>query len=263
MSFIKKNYEKVLLGAVLLGLVGSLLLLPVIIAHDKQALSDIEGTIIHQTPRPLPALDLSMENDALSRVQSTYLLDFETTNRLFNPVTWKQTPDGRLIKLINGNEVGPGALVITKITPLYYMLTLDHIEPANQFSAARYVIDTQDEGADQMVQRRARQHFISVGEKDGALSLISANGPPDNPQLVLQLESGESVNLGLKTPYKQVDGYSADLTYPPEVKKWANQRLDDLLKFNGEDYKIVVIDPKEVVISAESNQKETTRPYQP
>jgi hypothetical protein len=43
-----------------------------------------------------------------------------------------------------------------------------------------------------------------------------------------------------------------------------NVRVGDVLKnIDGDDYIIVVIDTNEVVISAESNQKKTTLPYQP
>src|SRR5580698_435787 len=137
MSFIKKNYEKVLLGAVLLGLVGSLLAMPVIIQHDKDALAAIETGIIHAPPKPLKSLDMSAEDAALAREQAPYNLDFETTNRLFNPMKWQKRSDGGWIKIATGNEVGVGALKVTDIKPLYYILRLDRIEPANQFNGAR------------------------------------------------------------------------------------------------------------------------------
>jgi hypothetical protein len=264
MSFIKKNYEKVLLGAVLLGLVGSLLFLPIIIANDQQQLKDARDKLIKTPAKPLPALDMSQETNVMNRLESPYTLDFETTNRLFNPVQWQRRADGSLIKIETGNEVGPAAAKVTNITPLHYILRLDSIEPANQFSAARYVISIQRENAESPMARRPRQHFVSVGEKEEALSLISASGPADNPQLVLQiLETGDTVTLTKATPYERVDGYAADLAYPPEGKKWANQRVGGVLKFYGNEYNIVVIDQNEVVISAQSNQKKTTLQYQP
>jgi hypothetical protein len=264
MSFIKKNYEKVLFGAVLLGLLGSLLAMPVIIQHDKDALAQIESSIIHAPPKPLQALDMSGEDDAMARVRMLYNLDFETTNRLFNPVKWQKRADGGWIKIATGNEVGVGALKVTNIKPLYFILRLDRIEPANQFNAARYVISIEQQNAEQPGQRRPRQHYLSVGDKDEALSLVSASGAANDPQLVLQiLSSAETVNLGQNKPYQEVDGYAADLAYPPEGKKWSDQRNGADLKFNRSTYKVVVIDPNEVVVSAESNQKKTTLPYQP
>lgn len=263
MSFIKKNYEKILLGAVLLGLVVSLMLLPIIIAHDQQALIDMAQTIIKRKPKPLPALDLSRQAEILNRVQSQYELDFEDTNRLFNPVRWQRTADGNLIKIATGNEVGPKALKITKIIPLYFIVRLDHFDPANQFSGARYDVTVEHQNGSPS-QRRPRAHYLSAGEKDEVLSLTSVAGQPNDPQLKLQLlETGETVTISQKKPFQEVEGYAADLTYPPEGRKWNDARVGTPLKFYGNDYNVVVIDSNEVVVSAESNQKKTTVQYQP
>ncbi len=264
MSFLKKHYEKILLGAVLLGLVGSLLFLPVIISAEQQSLKDKEESIIPRNPRPLPALDMTLQNNSLGMVQSPVTLDFDTTNRLFNSMQWEKAVDGHLIKIENGTEVGPGALKVTGIEPLYFVLRLDGIEPANQFSAARYQIGAEHQGAATPGERHSRKHFLSVGDKDETLHLVSVSGPPDAPQLKIEiLGSGESVTVSQTQPYQEVEGYEADLTYPPENKNWRAQRVGALLKFNNNDYNIVVIDQNEVVISAESNQKRTTVPYQP
>jgi hypothetical protein len=172
-----------------------------------------------------------------------------------------------LIKVVSGNEVGLGAIKVTNITPLYYILRLDRMEPANQFSAARYVISIEQQNAGELFQRRPHQHYLSVGEKDEALSLISVTGAAASTQLNLQiLSSGETVSLTQSQPYQEVAGYAADLSYPPnpvEAKTWKGLRVGADIKFNSNDYKVVVIDPNEVVISAESNQKKTTLPYQP
>jgi hypothetical protein len=265
MSFIKKNYEKILLGAVLLGLVVSLLLLPVLISRDQQALSDIATSIIHGKVKPLEALDMSRETNIMERVQSPYPLDFETTNRLFNPMQWQKTADGRWVEIKIGNEVGPNALVVENIRPLYFRLKLDSIEPANQISPkARYVISIQRENAPMPGQRNPRQRFISVQEKNDIFTLVSDSGPTNNPDLVLQLvDTGETVDLGLNKPFQKVDGYAADLKYAPENRRWNDQRVGADLKFNKSDYIVVVIDTNEVVISSQSNQKKITRPYQP
>jgi hypothetical protein len=265
MNFIKKNYEKILLGAVLLGLFGAVLLLPIVIAADKAAQKQTENSIIETQPKPLKALDMSGESDILSRIQSPYTLDLKTTNRLFNPMKWQKTSDGRLIELLKGNEVGPEAVKIMNIKPLYFILKLSSIEPANQFSAARYVISMQRQGSPNPGLRSPRDTYISVGEKNSTFLLVSANGTPDSPQLVLQLnDSGETINLSKSQPYQSVDGYMADLVYPPTGKKSDNSRVGDVLKnIDGEDYIVVVIDQNEVVLSAESNQKKTTLTYQP
>ncbi|HTV43641.1 MAG TPA: hypothetical protein VMF08_23960 [Candidatus Sulfotelmatobacter sp.] len=267
MSFIKKHYEKVLLGAVLLGLFVALLALPVEISHDKQEFDDLIRTFTHPKPKVLPPLDMSMQDIALDRVKSPYELDFENTNRLFNPMPWQMTPDHRLIELEYGNEVGPNAVNVAKIVPLYYIVRLDSIEPANQFSPARYVVSVERQDDPIAGKRRPRKHWLSVGEKDSELSLISATGPAANPELTLQLvASGEQITISTNKPFSEVTAYAADLEYTPlnqESHRWNDQRVGAMLNLNGNDYKVVVIDANEVVLSAQANQKKTTRPYSP
>ena len=264
MNFIKKNYEKVLLGAVLLGLVVSLLLGQAIIQHDKDALTQIVNGIIHGTPKALQALPMSREEDSLNRVQGPYQLDFETTNRLFNTMQWQRTPNGRVIKISNGNEVGERALKVMNIRPLDFVLKFESFEPASQSSPARYQVTVEHDGATNPMERRPKKHFLSPGEKEQSLSLLSVSGPANSPVLTIQiLETGEKVTVTMDKPFHEVESYQADLTYPPENKHWNNQRVGATLKFYNNNYNVVVIDQNEVVISAESNQKRTTLPYQP
>lgn len=264
MNFIKKHYEKVFLGAVLLGLFVALLYLPFAIARNKQELQDIVNGITQTKPKLLEPLDMSVENAALGRVQSSYDLDFETTNRLFNPMQWQKTSDGHWIEIKFGNEVGPGAVQVTKIWPLNYIMKLESIEPATSFGPARYVISVEQQDAPIAAQRRPRRHYLSVGDKDAALSLLSVTGPAANPQLLVQIvSSGEQVTISQKKSFQEVTGYAADLKYPLENKQWFDQRVGAVINLDRNDYNVVVIDQNEVVISAQSNHKKTTRPYQP
>jgi hypothetical protein len=261
MNFIKKNYEKILLGVVLLGLVGALVFLPFYIMHDQQALEDTRNSIISRSVKPLPPLDLTLENSAIQRLQSPYRLDFETTNKLFNPVEWQKAQDGRLIKIASGNEVGPRAVTVTQLTPLYFILTLDSVE-TNEFGV-RYIIGVERQAAASPSQRVRRQHYSSLNEKNEAYTIRSVSGPPENPtQLVLDLtDTGDQASVSRTQPFRRVDGYMADLNYDPENKKWTNQHVGADLKFDDDEYIIVAINRNEVVLSAKSNQKKTTLPY--
>ncbi len=272
MDFVKKHYEKILLGFVLLGLVGALVFLPFMIANDQDNLQRIKEGIIHGKVTPLPGLDLTNETKVLERLKSPYKLDFSTTNKLFNPVEWQRTPDGRLIKLAYGNEASLAA--VTKITPLYLILTLDSIETnaldTNDLSA-RYVISVERQAAAFPAQRVKKQHYASVrekvGDKNDGFMIRSVGGSPDDSgtvKLTVQLmDTGESVTLTKDKPFQRVDGYSADLKYDPEKKTWQGQRVGANLKFAGDDYIIVAIDQNAVILSARSNQKKTTLIYSP
>src|SRR6267378_4057373 len=128
MDFIKRNYEKVLLGLVLFGLVVAAVLMLFLVASKKDQLEQLRNTIVNYRVDPLPDPDLSRTEAALKRASTPLVLTFwSSTHKLFNPVTWGRTPDGRLIKIDIGNE--PKKLEITKQTPLYLIVKLDSVLP--------------------------------------------------------------------------------------------------------------------------------------
>jgi hypothetical protein len=264
MDFVKKHYEKILLSVVLLGLVGALVFLPFLIISDQDTQRRMKEGIIHVKVAPLPALDLTRETNVSARLQSPYKLDFSTANKLFNPVQWQRASDNSLIKIKTGNEIGPKAVMITKITPLCLILTLDSIE-TNEFGA-RYVISMERQAAVLPAQRGKRQHYASVGEKNETFTIIT-NSLPDDPaqlKLILQLtDTGERAALSKDKPFRRTDGYSADLKYDPEGKKWQGQRIGADLKFAGDDNIVVAINQDTVILLARSNQKKTTLTYSP
>lgn len=265
MDFIKKHYEKIVFSVVLLGLVGALVFLPVLIFNDRQRLEDIKTGIIGGRPKPFPALDMTRQDNVLARLQSPYALDFSTANRLFNPVEWKKDYSGNMIKLVTGHEVGVGAAVVTKISPLDLVLTLDAVQ-TNELGAI-YVIGVERQVAAYPQLRHERQHYVTPGEKneDFALGTNGVKGDPDNPdELLLKLaDSGATVPVSKDKPFRRVDGYMADLKYGPENKSFPNQRVGSIVSFDGEAYLIVAIDQNEVILSAQSNQRHTILRYAP
>ena len=128
MDFLKKNYEKVLLGVVLLGLAVAAAFLPFKIASEKQKLEDMRNQLIHPNVKPLTNQDLTVPDSVLKRMAMPTTIDFSSPNRLFNPMAWQKAMDGRLIK-VDSTNVGPYAVTVTKMTPLYLKLTLDSVTP--------------------------------------------------------------------------------------------------------------------------------------
>lgn len=275
MQFIRNHYEKILLGVVLLGLVGLLVAMWFVIEADKQRMADLRMQIFPANPKPVEALDLSHEDATMARLASPGSLDFSSTNRLFNPVQWIKEPSGMWKKIDNDTKVGIGAVVVTKITPLYFTISLDAVT-TNELGA-RYSISIADETATLPVQRHPRRHFASLGKgndtvvdkavggKDEGFKLVDVKGPPENPDaLVLKLaETGEAVEVAKDKPYRRVDGYTADLKYDPENYKATGLRVGSFVKFGGDEYNIIAIGPDAVVLLAQSNQKKWTRPYAP
>jgi hypothetical protein len=262
MDFIKKHYEKIILSVVLLGLVGALLVLPFLIANDQDRLKTVTETIINERAAPLPPLDLTRQSNVLERLQSPASFDFSTTNKLFNPVEWKKTADGNLIKIKTGNEIVEGA-VITKITPLNLVLSFDSVDTNG--TSPRYVIGVEHQAAANPAMRRKQQRYASVDEKKDAFTITEIKGAPENPdQLVLKLaDTGEMVVISEDKPFQRADAYMADLKYPPENKNFPGRREGANISFGGEEYNIVAIHQDEVILSAASNQKRTTLRYVP
>ncbi len=263
MEFIRKHYEKILLCAVLLGLVGALVMMGFIIVADKERSEQIKTGLLGGKPQPLQPLDLTRQTQAIQRLQTPLALDFSTKNKLFNPVQWQMDVHGRLIKNTGDNVIGAGAVVVTKITPLYLMVTLDSLETNVQ--PPGYFVTIENQAAAQPYARQAVRHYVSADDKKSpVVTLDHITGPADNPdQLFLKLSDGLTVPVSKGKPFRRVEGYSADLKYDPEGLKWPNCREGTDLKFAGDDYNIVAIHQDEVILSAQSNQKRTTLRYAP
>src|SRR5580693_5392813 len=123
MDFIKKHYDKIILSAVLLGVVGFLVFLPFVISHDQDQLKAMAETVTRPPAKPLPPVDMTRESNVMQRVQSPAGFDFSTTNKLFNPLVWKKTADGNIFPIKTGNEINASAAGVTKISPLYFVIS--------------------------------------------------------------------------------------------------------------------------------------------
>jgi hypothetical protein len=262
MDFVKKHYEKIILSVVLLGLVGFLVVLPFLIAKDHEETDEMGQTIISTSAKPLPDLDLTRPSNVVARLNSSANFDFSTTNKLFNSMEWKKTPDGRIIKMAAGDEVNLAA--VTKITPLYLVVSFDSVETNGP--TPRYVMGIEHQAAPNPAMRHKQQRYVSLDDpKKDAFILIQVKGAPENPdQLILKLsDTGETVAVSIGKPFQRADAYAADLKYDPEKKNFPARRIGSTVSFGGEDYLIVAIDQNEVILSAKSNQKKTTLRYAP
>jgi hypothetical protein len=263
MDFIKKHYEKLLLGLVLAGLVGGLVFMPFYINGDKAAMKEMTDALLFPPQvQPLPDLDLTAKTVVVQRMGSAYLLDLNTTNKLFNPNDWQKTPDGTLIP---ARATGPQFVVVTNITPLYTVINLDSIT-TNELGA-RYVISVERQADKNPGKRHKQPHYVSVGDRPNeAFGLVKVNGQdPANPDSldVKFTDTGETVSIASGKPYKRIDGYMADFRYDLEKRIFHNRRVGDKVSFGGIDYMVEDINQNEVILMDQSNQKKTTLPFAP
>ena len=264
MDFIKKNYEKILLGLVLAGLVGALVFMPFYIQDDRQRMTDLIDSIINNpTVKPLPDLDMSGSDNAILRQKTPYVLDLDSTNKLFNPGEWERALDGSLIPA--NTRTGPQVVVVTGITPLYLILSLDSVS-TNEFGA-RYVISVEKQAERNASKRRRQTHYVSVGDKpNDAFGLVEVHGAdPANPDYVLLklTDSGELIKVSQGKPFQREDGFSADFRYDPEKKAFRGRRVGDNVTFGGSDYTVNGVNQNELILEDQSNQKKTSLPFAP
>ncbi len=261
MDLLKKHYEKIILGAVLLVLVVVAAWLPMKIKGERSGREQQANDIINKPSKPIAPLNISTQQMRFSRLATAGVVDLSTTNKALNPLQWQKATDGRLIKIQTGKETGPDALIVTNQRPLHLVITFDSVSTSD--SGTRYVFYVEREAAAKPA-NRGRKAFISKkDEKNEVFVLRQVKGPPDAPtEVVLELvEGGELVSVAKEKPFKRVDGYTVDLRYPLENRPpWLNQRVGGALKFGGEDYIIVAISKTEVVVLAKSNQKKTPVP---
>jgi hypothetical protein len=261
MDFLKKNYEKLLLAAVLLGLAGVAAFLPFKISSEKQKLQDLTSVVINPKVDPLTNLDLSVTEATLKRTTAPVVANFGPPHKLFSPMPWQKAADGHLIPS-DDTHIGPQAVTISEITPLYLTITLDSVSVLD--TGTKYVIGVQRDGAPALKDRSKKQTYSSVGAKSDQFTLREVQGSADNPtNLVLELNDREMASLNKDKPFRRVEAYAASLKYEPEKKSWRDQRLGASLSLNGEEYNIVAVSTNEVVLSAKKNQKKWTITYNP
>lgn len=262
MDFLKKHYEKILLGLMLAGLIGVLVFMIFYITADSTDMENKRNSYINPPVKALTNLDMTIQDSTIQRLKSPYLLDFETVNKLVNPMEWQRALDGSLIPA--AKKTGLQVAVVTNITPLYLVVSLDSTT-TNELGA-RYVIGVEKQAEKNPAKRRKQQRYVSKGDKaNDTFALLEVKGVPENPDaLVLKLvDSGETATVTREKPYRRVDAHAADFRYDPERKVFRGRRIGDKVSFGGTDYVVVEVNQNELILSDQSNQKKTSLPFVP
>jgi hypothetical protein len=262
MDFLKKHYEKILLGVMLAGLIGVLVFMLFYIASDTEDMNSKRNQLINPKVVALSNLDLTILGGAAARLAVPYNLDLESTNKVFNPMDWQKGLDNNLI--LKGRKTGLQVAVVTNITQLYTVISLDSVI-TNELGV-RYVVKVERQAAATPAKRRPVPHYVSKGDKPNAdFGLVEVKGTPESPDgLVLKLgDSGETVTISNNQPFRRVDGYAADFRYDPERRVFHNMRVGSPVSFGGTDYSVVEINQGELILQDKSNQKKTSLPFAP
>lgn len=248
MDFLKKNYEKILLALVLLGLTAAVVGLTIYIPHERDKLSNYTSEVTKTRAQPLPPPDTAALEAALQRLQSPFSVDLTTKHRVFNPVIWQINPDGGLRKIESETNFGIRALKVINIDPIY--LTVTYVTNG----ATGYEIKEKDDSQARPFERHSVIH-ADTSPSDRYL-LRKVEGPAENPTaLDLEFKDATHENIKLSTdpakPFKRVTAYSADLRYPPDpaAPKWDGRRIGATLRVEGVDYKVIDVQSNCVIVS--------------
>lgn len=262
MEFLKNNYEKVILSVVLLGLAVAAALLPIWVAGEKRTLEEADNQITQTERKDLKSVNLNTNEIVLQRVVKAAGLHLSGEHNLFNPVPWQRMRDGHLIPIRTGREIGPGALSVAKIAPLYLRIEYDSPAPTTDTVQYRFRVTRETEKS---AGKRVATYSAAPGGARNQIFMLKEAKPKDNPvEFTLELsDTKEQVTVSKDRPYVSVAGFTADLKYPPENLSFPSKRLGDSLVFAGDTNKIVAITETNVTVAAASNTKRTTVAYTP
>lgn len=264
MQFLKKNYEKVILGIVVLAALGLVASLPFLVSGEKQKLADMEAQVIRPNLTPLDPLNLTNEDDFIARVHNnSVVVNLDKPHKVFNSVRW-QLKNGAPYRNPAGEELDK--LIITKISPLNEIYSLASVS-VTEGLPTHYGIGITHQAAATTTGRNLKTTYVSLNQTTNNFTVVAAEGPEAEPTSVtLQLsDSGQRVVISKDKPFARPEGYTADLLYQPDNKSFAGRRKTDTTSvcFANECYKIVDITEREVVLLQLSNQKTYIKEYNP
>jgi hypothetical protein len=264
MNFLKKNYEKILLAVVVLAALGVVAFLPIVVSQQKEKLTNLEAVKIRTNNTPEAPVNLAADDAMVKRPETSVNLNLAGPHKVFNPVRWQMKPGGTIIPNPAGKEVEQ--LQLTKTSPLYEIYSLVTVSVTAGLPT-HYGIGIAHETGATPSQRLPKTTYAALNQTTNNFTVVAAEGPeeaPDNVTLVLS-DTRQKVTISKEKPYKRVEGYTADLTYPPENKSFLNRRKSDTssICFAGECYKIVDIEESQVVLLQQSNQKQWIKELNP
>jgi|YelNatPaOPRAMG01_1025707.scaffolds.fasta_scaffold01283_9 hypothetical protein len=257
-----QHYEKVVLTLMLVVLAGAVWILWQESQREAEKLRQYVQPPTPAKTKGVQPVDLSSARALLDRARDPGGLDLSGPHNLFNPVRWQRQPDGVLLKVQSSKDVGPEALRIEAIRPLYFTISVDRL--AGWGSCYMAVSN------ETLVPARQASVYIYPGVTNRTnvcrfFVLRDVRNPTNDPEWVLELTDAPSgtertVVVTRDKPYRRVEGWEADLRYPPGNKRFTKLRpgTNWVLRLEGEDYKVVAVTEQAVVLSGRLNDQQYT-----
>ncbi|MBM3846411.1 MAG: hypothetical protein FJ405_09015 [Verrucomicrobia bacterium] len=262
---VKSDYAKLLLIFTVLGLAVAVVVLYFLSLEEQQKATDITMNYERARPKPPPSLDMQRYTSALEASVNPGPVDFGLPHKLFNPVKWIRSPEGRIIADRTGKSIGPEAIKIENIRPLNRVVKFLDVVPEG------YSLELTFEAAARVADARPRVVTVNTNQDNkvripggtprmpNQLILKEVKGSAEAPDaLVFEIaDSKEQLVITKDRPSIKAEAYVADMSYAPENRHFRNQKRDAMIGFAGEEYKIVEITENEVVVSNRLNDKKT------
>lgn len=263
MDFIKKQYEKILLSAVLLALAVGAFLLTLRVESVKVHITEQGNIRRNRSKAELVPINLSTNIEALERLAKPIVFNFSGSHagghNLANPVRWIKDRNGQVVQERPGVGRGPSGLSLTRTIPLPLLVSFEGA--AGTGDDLRYLFRIEKQYARKADARRATVVSVTLNNKtpDSLFSLREIHGPKEAPTEVVieMLDGGERLVLSREKRFSRPMGYMADFRYDFESKSFSSKRLDDSVQIGGRNYKVVAISKDEVVFSDPDSQKRT------
>lgn len=260
MDFIKKNYEKLVLGLVLLAVAGVAVFLMNSVSKVK---ADLETALqqFEKSKKKEPSpVDLGTNVLMLSKVtKASPVVLSAPDHHTFNPITWAWAANGRLEPTRPRPDVGAAGLTYVRSHNLD--LEIAFADVAGTPDSPRYQFSVRREYEKLPNNRRPMVESVAVGaeSKNQVFRLVEARGPKENPtDFVCELASTrEQFVINRTKSFKKTLGYAADLRYDAQKKEFSQKRTGDTLNLSGVTYKIVAIEKDELVVSAPNSERTT------
>ncbi len=252
------HYEKIILTLALIGLGVTVFLLMKFSQEEQENLQKYIIQLSKRAGAPVKPIDLSQIEGAIKQAQNPPALELSGPHNLFNPVIWRRKPDGQIVKDPTGFESTLGQVQVTAIRPQMLSISFDRAAGAAGFT--QYTLTITNEAL--YGPRKLPNTVYVLNETNRPMLILrEVKGPPDNPtELVFETkDTGERLAVGKDKAFVRTNTYEADLKSNLDNKTFAKQKVNQVVKVGGEDYKIVAINPNEVVMSAANDKKYTLR----
>ena len=254
MEFFKKHYEKVLLSVVLLGLGAVAYLLPTAVRQAQVTIPETQPT--RSTSNSVPPLSFEKANAALGKLTNPPVVDLSAEHRLFTPFTWKKMPNGSVKKFASEGVDGLSIIRGTN-RPLNMVISLDRGTTNGFYMTVAQ--QSKNEIAKPFL--KLTDKFIDEKTKNRLFTVKEVRGTTNQPEIVIELaDSPDPVSIKRGVPFSKVEAYSTDLKYAPDNRDFLDKRLNNVITFGGQSYKIVAIESNKVSLVDQATGKQTTIP---